>query len=301
MWYCPNCRHPVNFAAPNRPWPSGWSCDACGFAVLHQDGIPSLILAQEGEPSAFDPKLFDVLVKHEDLSFWFVNRTQLIVELIRWYFPAAQSIFEIGCGTGHVLLALKKGFPSTALAGSDLYLHGLTFARGRVGPGFTLVQMDACDIPAIEQFDVIGAFDVIEHIADDQRVLDQIYLALRPNGGAVIAVPQHPWLWSPADVDAHHRRRYRRGELEAKLIKAGFRIRYSTSFNAVLIPLMIASRMAAKLRARYSAKSEPLAEFSMPSWLNNVLTLLLKFEVYLTLAGVRWPLGGSRFVVAQRP
>ena len=161
--------------------------------------------------------------------------------------------------------------------------------------------MDARNVPVIEQFDVIGVFDVIEHIADDQRVLDQIYAALKPNGGVVIAVPQHPWLWSQADMDAHHQRRYRGRELEAKLINAGFRIHYSTSFNALLLPLMIASRMTATLRVGRGAKPVPLAELAIPSWLNGILSLLLRLEVLVTLAGVRWPFGGSRLVVARRP
>ena len=139
MWCCPNCRSPANFAASSKPWPPGWSCGACGFAVLHQHGIPRLIPPDAGEPSGFDPKLFEDLVKHEDLSFWFINRARLIIALIRRYFPSPQSIFEIGCGTGHVLLALRQNFPSAALAGSDLYLGGLTFARGRVGPDIALI------------------------------------------------------------------------------------------------------------------------------------------------------------------
>jgi SAM-dependent methyltransferase len=286
---------------PDRPWPSGWSCNACGFAIKHRDGIPSLISNDAGEPSGFDPRLFEILIKYEVSSFWFVNRTRLIIGLVQRYFGAAVNIFEIGCGTGHVLLALRQSLPSAALSGSDPYLRGLAFARSRISSGVALFQMDACNIPAVEQFDVIGVFDVIEHIADDQRALDQIYAALKPEGGIIVAVPQHPWLWSPADADAHHQRRYSRGELEGKLIKAGFKIRCSTSFNAVLIPLMIVSRMAAKLHARHNAEMQPLAELAMPPWLNSVLTLLLKLEVHLTLAGVRWPFGGSRFVVAQRP
>ena len=269
--------------------------------MLHREGIPSLILEDADDPSGYDSELFDILIKYEDSSFWFVNRLKLILELTRRHFPAADDILEIGCGTGHVLLALRNRYPSAALAGSDFYLRGLVFARDRLGSDATLIQMDARNIPASEQFDVICALDVIEHIADEQRTLEQIYAALKRKGGAIITVPQHPSLWSPADVDAHHQRRYRRGELEAKLVKVGFKILHSTSYNALLIPLMMASRMAANLRASRGAKPEPLAELAMPSWLNGALSLLLSVEVRLTLAGVRWPFGGSRLVVAERP
>jgi hypothetical protein len=48
--------------------------------------------------------------------------------------------------------------------------------------------------------------------------------AARPGGGVILAVPQHPFLWSDFDEKAHHVRRYRRGELEQKTEKAGMRV-----------------------------------------------------------------------------
>lgn len=71
-------------------------------------------------------------------------------------------------------------------------------------------QMDARAIPAEAVFDLIGAFDVIEHIEEDEAALAAIHRALAPGGVAIIAVPQHPWLWSEADDVAHHARRYSR-------------------------------------------------------------------------------------------
>jgi hypothetical protein len=44
-----------------------------------------------------------------------------------------------------------------------------------------------------------------------------------------------------------------------------------------------------------------LSELQTPTWLNHILSTLLRLEVALTAVGVRWPVGGSRFVVAQRP
>ena len=101
--------------------------------------------------------------------------------------------------------------------------------------------MDARNIPAADVFDLTGAFDVIEHIADDEAVLRGLRRATQTGGGTIIAVPQHPWMWSRADDVAHHQRRYRRGELEAKLRRNGFEILFSSSFTAMLLPLMVKS------------------------------------------------------------
>jgi SAM-dependent methyltransferase len=252
-------------------------------------------------PVGFDLQHFSTLVKFEQSNFWFVNRARLIAALIQKYFPRARDLLEIGSGTGSVLLALRTALPQLTLVGTELHSQGLAFARQRLGPGVVLLQMDARRIAARDEFDVIGAFDVIEHIAEDEHVLNEIFAALKRGGGTIITVPQHPWLWSPEDDAAFHQRRYARGELEAKVEKAGFRIWNSTSFNWLLLPVMVASRLVMILRARHGIGREPLAELKMGNRLNRALSSLLRLEVNLTCAGVRWPVGGSRFVVAQRP
>jgi 2-polyprenyl-3-methyl-5-hydroxy-6-metoxy-1,4-benzoquinol methylase len=301
MWCCPNCHTSATFRDPRRPWPADWMCDACTFMAPSRDGISCLAPALIDAAVGFDATLFDGLAKVEELNFWFVNRTVLITDILKKHFPNAGSLLEIGCGTGSVLLALRRAFPCLAVAGSDLHPQGLAFARRRLGLDVALLQMDARRIPARSEFDVIGAFDVIEHVVEDEQVLTEIFTALKPGAGAIIAVPQHPWLWSPADDLALHQRRYACGELEAKAKRVGFSVQHSTSFNALPLPLMIASRLLMKLRSRHGADIDALQELQVAGWRNRALSALLGLEVRLTTAGVRWPIGGSRFVVVQRP
>jgi SAM-dependent methyltransferase len=144
-------------------------------------------------------------------------------------------------------------------------------------------------------FDVIGAFDVLEHLEDDVGVLKSVYSALRPSGGLILTVPQHPWLWSPADEAAYHVRRYRRGELARKVESMGFNVLFSGSYSSLLLPLMMVSRL------RRSKKEELLRqEFELPGSLNRLLRSILEFEVSLTLSGVSFPAGGSSVVVALK-
>jgi SAM-dependent methyltransferase len=268
---------------------------ACQFRVTRREGFaclaPEII---EPRPATIQ-KHFGELVGFEESNFWFVNRARLIEALLRKCFPKARDFLEIGFGTGSILLALRKALPELNLTGSEQYPRGLVFARQRLGESITLVQMDARLIPAREEFDVIGAFDVIEHIREDEDVLAEIRAALKPGGGTMIAVPQHPWLWSPADDAALHQRRYARGELEAKLERAGFRVLHSTSFNALLLPLMMASRTFMNFRAWRRTEPDAMAEFNIAPSVNRVLSLVLGLEVGLTSAGIRWhPLAARR-------
>jgi SAM-dependent methyltransferase len=263
------------------------------------DGVPMFAPELADTVTGFDPSSFAMLAEIEATHFWFVVRNELIVGLADRYFPCARSYLEIGCGNGAVLAALARSRAWDRLAGSDLHLTGLRHARAGLSPGIELVQMDARAIPAIDVFDLVGAFDVVEHIADDEAVLQNLRQAMTRGGGTIIAVPQHPWLWSRADEIGHHQRRYRLGELESKLQRSGFDILFSSSFTATLLPLMAASRLWARAAASGDAESEIKRELSLRSWINRVLTAILRAEVRFTLAGLRWPLGGSRIVVGR--
>ena len=119
-------------------------------------------------------------------------------------------------------------------SGSDVLCAGLDYARRRVRTA-NLSQMDATRMPFFNEFDVICAFDVIEHIEADTSVLAEMHRATKPGGGIVLTVPQHKWLWSAADDYAHHVRRYSRSELTKKVKSAGFEPLIVTSLSLIHI------------------------------------------------------------------
>jgi len=297
---CPACGAAEAVDEKGKIWPSNWHCARCAVAVAQSDGIPLFAPALADTVQGMDPAGFAALAKAEPENYWFVPRNRLLVGLMHRYFPDAESFLEIGCGSGFVLAGMAESKRWGRLAGSELHPTGLRIARERVPEATELVQMDARAIPACEAFDVVGAFDVIEHIEEDEAVLSSMYRASRK--GIIIAVPQHPWLWSHIDELAHHVRRYRRGDLEEKIRKAGFRIEFSGSYTSLLLPLMLASRWLTRLRTQPSTTDHQSAgtEFDIPRSLNALLKAVLQAEVTMTLAGMRFPVGGSRIVVASK-
>lgn len=277
-------------------WPLGWQCPICGHVVPQAEGIPMFAAELADTLSGFDPKYFEELSELEAEYFWFVARNELIVGLVDKFFPDARRFLEIGCGNGAVLRAIAESRRWERLVGSELHPAGLAHARKRLPPEVEFVQMDARNIPGIGVFDLTGAFDVIEHIADDEGVLRGMRAATQTGGGTIIAVPQHPWLWSDADDLAHHQRRYRRGELEAKLRRNGFEVLFSSSFTALLLPLMVASRL---MRRGGQPDADVFQEFRLNRHVNDAFIAILRAEVRLTVAGWKWPAGGSRIVVAR--
>lgn len=253
---------------------------------------PELAADSEG----FEANYFATLAQLEAGNFWFRARNRLIIWALQRYFSQAASFMEIGCGTGFVLSGVRQALPELILSGSEIFSDGLTFANERL-PGVELFQMDARRIPFREEFDVIGAFDVLEHIKEDEEVLSQMYQAVRKGGGILVTVPQHPFLWSQVDDYARHVRRYRARELKDRVKRAGFNVIRLTSFVSMLLPLLILSRFKQRFK---SPEFHPLSEFNLSTLMNTTLERILDAERRLIRAGVSFPAGGSLLLVARR-
>jgi SAM-dependent methyltransferase len=244
----------------------------------------------------FDPDLFEPLAEVEPRSFWFRARNRLILSALSRHFPDAGSFLEVGCGAGVVLAAIREERPELRVVGSDLYPQALEIARRRVD-GAELLERDARDLGFDGEFDVVGAFDVIEHVDEDEQVLSELFRAARPGGGAILLVPQHRWLWSEHDRIAEHRRRYAKRELVERVRSAGFEIAETTSFVTTLLPAMIVSRLLDRVRRR---AYDPVACLE-PGRLNPLFERMLDGERALIDRGVSLPFGGSLLVVARKP
>lgn len=273
------------------------ACSSCRSARPITNGFSSYAahLAQAG--GGFESKFFKQLAPVEASNFWFRARNEIILWALKSYCPHFKSLLEIGCGTGFVLSAIAETYPQTSLCGSEIFVEGLSFAAARV-PSAKMMQMDARIIPFHDEFDVIGAFDVLEHIEEDTVVLSQIYSALKPQGYLLLTVPQHPWLWSVVDEYSHHVRRYTAEDIQKKVQGAGFRILRSTSFVATLLPLMVASRLINKKVSLEDV--DPMAEYRLSPFANSILLGILRAEQGLIRRGIEIPVGGSRLLVAQK-
>lgn len=258
-------------------------------------GNPPLASRTARPTGGYDPVLFDRLARLEDRSFWFRARNRLIVDLVRERSAPGNRFLELGCGTGYVLQAVVRqcGLRGT---GIELYSDGLRHARSRV-PEADLVELDATDTQYRDEFDLAGAFDVLEHVEDDLALLRVLQRAVRPGGWVLLTVPQHPWLWSAADVNAGHIRRYRRAELLDLVRRAELTPVQVTSFVTALLPAMAVSR----LRNRRPRPSfDPLAGLVVPAPVSQLFEFLLDGERALIRRGMPLPAGGSLVVVARR-
>jgi SAM-dependent methyltransferase len=259
------------------------------------DGVAVLAPEADAAGTGFDPEQFAVLFDLEAGNFWFQARNELIAWALRRYFPEARRMLELGCGTGFVAAGIESKFPGMQIVASELFSRGAALARRRLRRA-EVVQMDGRSALFESEFDVAGAFDVIEHVAEDEAVLGELRKTLRPGGGLMLTVPQHPWLWTALDNYSQHHRRYSRADLASKLDRAGFKILRCTSFMSLLLPAMLVSR----LRMAQAEKLDPMAEFRLSKSANAALGAIMAAERWLIRAGLSLPAGGSLLAVAQK-
>lgn len=271
-----------------------WTCPECGYAPA-RNGF--LRFVDDATLDTFPDESFDHLPEQEERSFWFSGRNRLIDWALRRYFPEAGSFFELGCGTGVVLAALHATRPELELAGGEPFAAGLEVARRRL-PDVPLYQLDGRRLPFAEEFDVVGAFDVLEHVDEDEEVLAQMHQATRPGGGILVSVPQHPWLWSAVDDYSMHRRRYTSQQLVERVERAGFRVLRRTSFVTLLLPAVAFSRWRG--RDQDPAECDPTQEFRLPAAVERTFGAAMTAERGLIKAGVSLPAGSSLLLAAKR-
>lgn len=288
MKLCPKCGSSVVR--------DSWYCDACGTSPPRAGGFLSFCPEMSSDNDGFRPEYFERLAEVEANNFWFRARNRLIAWAASPYLSREAHFCEIGCGTGYVLSGLASRFPATRLSATEIYADALAFASRRV-PNASLYQMDARRIPFTGEFDVMGAFDVLEHIEEDERVLSEIHRALVSRGRLIATVPQHPFLWSQQDEHACHVRRYRARELRQKLEAAGFVVELATSFVSLLFPLMYITRRRPRVN---DADYDMTADLRLGRVTNAMLESVMSVEHGLIRLGVRAPFGGSLLVVAQK-
>ncbi|MFL6765946.1 MAG: class I SAM-dependent methyltransferase [Sphingomicrobium sp.] len=236
--------------------------------------------------------VYQQMAELDERHWWYRARREIIAELIRReaQLPPKAQILEIGCGTGHNL-AMLAGFGRVDALELDEEARALSEKRlGRKVMSSPLPELSEV---ADESYDLIGAFDVIEHIENDSAALMAIATKLRPGGRFVMTVPAHQWMWSAHDVVNHHKRRYSKRALRQLVESSPMRLEKIGYFNSLLFPLAVAERAASRLRGREDA------DVKLPTApLNVALERVFAAERHL-VGRLPLPPGLSLFAVAS--
>ena len=235
-------------------------------------------LTQAGSSSIGEPEYW-----------WYRARTGLLEAALADFLGSPRRLLDVGSADGPSVAWMRGDHERFAI---DLDPRGLT-------PG-TGVRASALALPfAAGTFDVVGAFDVIEHCEPEGQALAELARVLAPGGRLLASVPAYQWAWSDHDVRAGHYRRYTLPRLVAAVEGAGLTVRRSTYAFAGVFPFFAAERAARRLRRR-GDETVQRGLPQVPPALDRVLTGLSSLEAR-ALRRRDLPFGSSVFLAAEKP
>jgi SAM-dependent methyltransferase len=125
-------------------------------------------------------------------------------------------------------------------------------------------------------FDLVAAFDVVEHVEDDRRVFSELTRVLKSGGRLIFSVPLHPAHWTEFDDYVGHARRYEPAVLQAMIAGHGLAVEKSVVFG-------MQSNNPRLLRfAVQGLTRHPVAASRCYNWLFFPLGLLLQRRLNFT-------------------
>jgi SAM-dependent methyltransferase len=234
---------------------------------------------------------FRFMAEAEASHWWFVGRRRFIEKALDSLgLDRSASILDAGCGSGGNLTMLA-GFGKVYGFELDDDARAVAESRGmgQVSEGFL---PDAIPFPGIS-FNVIGLFDVLEHLDEPVAALQALRERLTDDGRLILSVPAYQWLWGPHDEIHHHKRRYSRSLLARHLEAAGYQVEFISHFNTLLFPLALLQRTFERLTGRAGDLGSTLGP------LNQTLLQIWSVE-RLWFGRVRVPFGLSIFAMATK-
>jgi SAM-dependent methyltransferase len=230
----------------------------------------------------------------EGEHWWFVARRRILSRVLARFAPSGPlKILEAGCGTGGNLQMLAKfGEVSAFEPNEDARAMANELGVATVSDGYLPAPLEI-----FGPFDIICAFDVIEHLEFDEASCATLAKLMSRTGVGVFTVPAFKFLWSNHDVILHHQRRYTRKAFNEMLRRAGFEIVYTSYFNSLLFPAVAAARLLQRFLGRDGPGDDTSNLPSRP--INWALGSIFGAERFV-IPAMKFPFGVSVLSVVKR-
>ncbi len=197
-----------------------------------------------------EPHEYEQMYRLEERHWWYralrrqILRTLRAEGLLDARHPGRRCL-DAGCGTGRNLALLAPHFDCV---GFDYSAEALHLALSRQTAPLWRASTEQIPLPDA-CCDLILSCDVLYHrgVRNDLAALIELHRCLRPGGYLLVNLPAFSWLRSAHDRAIHTVRRYTRGEVIAKLERAGLDPRQVRYWNWMLFPPLAAVRLVRAL------------------------------------------------------
>ena len=156
---------------------------------------------------------------------------------------------------------------------------------------------------ADNSYDLVCAFDVIEHVENDALAVSEMLRVCKPGGFVFVTVPAFEFLWSEHDEVNHHFRRYTKRQLK-KLFKEKSEIKFSSYFNFLLFSPIAGFRILSRLLPKkfFRKKNEAGSDFSVyqPGFTQSLFYRIMLSENSLLKRKIGLPFGVSIMIAVKK-
>jgi SAM-dependent methyltransferase len=143
--------------------------------------------------------------------------------------PLVQSLLQSGGARLEVAPGLRPRLPISGTQFVDISSPALTRLRRRGG---AVAFGEVTALPFADgTFELVCAFDIIEHVEDEDAALSELSRVARPGARLLLSTPLHPELWTPFDDMVGHKRRYEPARLVEKLTQHHLKLESSAVYG----------------------------------------------------------------------
>lgn len=234
--------------------------------------------------------IFNEMIDLETNHWWYHARRDIISQVLNINFKGRKNlnILDVGCGTGSNIKLLKKFGRVLGLEPEK------SMAEYCQKNELKVVNCTIEDYQKSREFNLITAFDVLEHIKDDRQIIQKFASLLNKDGYFLITMPAKKLLWTRHDAVCHHYRRYEAPDIK-NLVQDDFKVVYISYYNFFLFPLIFIG-----LKVKNILKSDQMAAKLPNKFTNWLLYKIFSSEKKIIRRRKKFPFGVSLIVLAQK-
>ena len=240
-----------------------------------------------------EPEVYTRHLENEESHWWFRGRREIIRSVVKKNFSNGDkkiNILDFGAGSGTNIQMLNS-FGNVYVYEKNKKISDFLKEKFKSSENIKIVE----DFNNKGFFDLIVVADVIEHIKDDQLIINQLSNSLKKNGKLLLTAPAYQFLFSNKDVALHHYRRYTKFSLN-KLFEENYTILKSSYFNFFLfLPLCILILIMKILKIQFIDSVE-----KKPNFLVNTFLYLIFFSESILLKFINLPFGISILTFCEK-
>jgi SAM-dependent methyltransferase len=246
------------------------------------------------------PEYYREYYRLERENWWFLARQEILFSQAKKLFARKEKIriLNVGAGLGATTIMLEQLGDVTSVE-YDKYC--CDFVATELGLEF--IHGSITDLPFKEDvFDLVCAFDVVEHVHEDKLAISELYRVCKTGGYVFTTVPAFKFLWSQHDEINEHIRRYTLRNYTELFTSLNGKITFKSYFNFWLFAPIAIVRIVSSVFRKKGAHIQPKSDFTKikSGVISRCLLTIFKSERFFLNRYIKLPVGVSVMVVYKK-